>query len=192
MLNPGDPWWSPQEISGWLVWRCVEDSSLCDEAGAGTLMAFPAPENGADTRVCPSCGKLSLTATGHTVADLQAIEEALGTDMDLVIPRPPPFELVPLLNIPQRMWLGLTAFVASSQMGEEVNWWSYDTGSIMDVWVEGSVARVRFFSSVGGHQSTLNYAAAFCWVPKPLADRLLMSDIERLADECRMGDDNDA
>ena len=181
MLNPGDPWPSWDDVTDWRVWRCREDSSECEAAYNSTLMAFPSTESGA--RVCPDCGKLSLWDIGYSVQEFRDLETTLATDMDLVLPHPPPFELVPLLNIPQRMWMGLTVFVSPSQSGGGANWWSYDVGAIMEVWLEGGDARVRFLHSLGGSPvGTLNYAAMFCWVPKPLADRLTMSDVEKLAE----------
>ena len=181
MLNPGDPWPMYEDLRDWKVWRCMEDSSLCDEAEQGTLMAFPATQTGVAS--CPGCGKHALRDIGYTVAELHDIEETLSCGMDLALPRPPPLDLVPLTRIPKRMWVGLPVFVAGSQNAEGANWWNYDTGVIMETWLEGGDARVRFLHSLGGSPAgTLNYAAMFCWVPKPLADRLTMSDVEKLAE----------
>ncbi len=96
----------------------------------------------------------------------------------------PPFDLVQLSTLPESMWKGRAVFTPSMQQGttpywqnkdlpeifvdpgDTEPWTSYDTGVVLEWWVDETVGdtRVRF---VGDSGSTLVYGAWNLWTPRP-------------------------
>jgi hypothetical protein len=147
------------------VWRCSE----LDVCGA----QWATSEEGT---TCPFCHCRTGQSTGFTCGELQEAAEryGFGGDLPVHIPEPVP-DLVQLVTLPRRAWIGLPVFHPCAQDGTNANWLSYDVGVVLEVCPDPDSPRelqCRFVTSVLGRSATLHYGPDNLWVPRVLAERL--------------------
>jgi|GEM_PF-6355176 len=164
------------------VWHCEETEWKCE------TWAAPLDDPPQD---CPSCTGPVGRAVGMqsgapirylgTLTEIRATEAAQGIelyDSPVRIPKPPPFDLVPLTNVPRDMWLGLPVFKPTWQAGigadAVCSWYGWDVGVIAEIYPDPNFegeTQVHFIDAYQG----LHYDPRWLWVPKGLADRLSRS-----------------
>jgi len=162
----------------WIVWECLDEDGPCPR--------WAAPD-GAVYKHCPMCHAEAVRA-GYTLGELSDAENrfCLDTRSPVLVPEPPPLELVQLSKLPERMWVGLPVFHPGAQDGGQPDWFTMDIGIVYEVFGDGRYGpgerRCRFVHACADSPGSLNYSADNLWVPKVLADRLMMGNLEKLGE----------
>jgi hypothetical protein len=150
------------------VWRCPEIGCGEQWASSDNESSCPFCHCGQGERAGFNCGE---------VAD--AAERFSFSDFPVHIPEPVP-EVVPLSTLPKDIWVGLPVFHPCGQDGSVPNWLLYDVGIVVEVCADMDIPgefRCSFVHSIGSTNGTLRYRPDNLWVPKTLAERLLIGTV---------------